>query len=107
MEAGWPYPLTTGERGPFWSYETGGWLFDNSVNAPKSALMMMTGRVKGPKLSRVGQADLKRLVPSGQVVGLMVRFSPHPRPLSPPREAGSKDSVSDAAGKGVTGQHSV
>ena len=24
VEAGCPYPLTTGERGPFWSYETGG-----------------------------------------------------------------------------------
>ena len=65
VEAGWPYPLTTGERGPFWSYETGGLLFDNSVNAPKSALAMMTDRVKDPKSSRVGQAACRRLVPPG------------------------------------------
>jgi hypothetical protein len=40
-----------------------GLIFDNLVNAPKSALAMMTDRVKGPKSSRVGQADFTRLVP--------------------------------------------
>jgi hypothetical protein len=43
-------------------------IFENLVNAPKSALAMMTDRVKGPKSSRVEQADCKRLVPSEEWV---------------------------------------